>query len=254
MRKYLLLTVMGVLIVVSLSSCSANRAVTVDEGFWDDKGAAVGIVLCSLPEPEVTVKIGSTTVSRKERTYMMSRRYQQNLDHEPAIRRDQRELWHYLNTHEVKDWWASADVFAQRLEARGYRVVRIEEQIDLKQVPEYVPGTSGYAVKDYRKIPGVQDLDLLMVLNVQRYGAYCYYLDTYNIYTDVNVELSGEMVDLGTNRLLWRSPFRPGRVKRASSCRCAAPGSYHLMADELGSALGRAVLGVADDFFSGASR
>ena len=109
-------------------------------------------------------------------------------------------------------------------------------------------------MKDYRRIPGVEALDLLVILNVQRYGVYCYYLDSHNIFTDVNVELAGEMVDLKTNRLLWRSPFRPGRVKRASSCRCTDPGRYPVMADELGSALVEAAAGVADDFFSGASR
>jgi hypothetical protein len=254
MKRYLIFVLFGLLGTAILNACAANRGVTVDAGFWDDKGAAVGIVLAFLPEPGVTVKIGSTTISRKERTLIMSRRYQQDFDQEPMILRDQRDLWHYLNSHEVEELSTIVDVMAERLEVQGYRLVRIKEQIDLKQVPDYVPETSGYAVKDYRKTPGVQGLDLLVILNVQRYGVYCYYLDSHNIYTDVNVELAGEMVDLKTNRLIWRSPFRDGRIKRTVSCKCEDPGSYPLIIEELGSALGEAAANVADDFFSSAPK
>jgi hypothetical protein len=254
MKRYLLFVLPGLLVTAILISCAANKGVPVDQQFWDDRGAAVGIARSSLPDPEVTIKLGSTTISRKERTYTMSRRYQQDFDQEPMFLRDQRDLWHYLNAQEGKQWSKIVDVMAQRLEAHGYRTVRIEEQIDLKQMPEYVPGESGYAGKDYRKIPGVQGLDLLVILNVQGYGVYCYYLDSHNIYTDVNVELAGWMVDLKTNRLVWRSPFRPGRIKRTVSCTCDDPGSYPQVIEELGSALGEAAGNVADDFFSGAPK
>lgn len=192
-------------------------------------------------------------MSKRDQTHTMARRYQQDFDQEPAILKDQRELWLYLNSHEVV-LSSLADVMATRLEAHGYRPVRIEGQVDLEQLRDYTPETSGYADKDYRNIPGVQGLDLLIILNVQRYGTYCYYVDYLNIYTDVIVELAGEMVDLKTNRLLWRSPFMPGRLKRTVSCMCEDPGTYPRILEELESALGEATSRIVDDFFSSAPK
>jgi hypothetical protein len=254
MKGCLLFVLIAILSTIILSACAANKGITVDESFWNDRRTAIGIVFASLPEPEVTVKIGSTTMSRKERTLVMSRRYQQDFNREPMILRDQRDLWHYLDSHEVDEMTSIVDVLAERLEAQGFRPVRIKQQIDLEQVPDYVPETSGYGVRDFRKTSGVQGLDLLIILHVQRYGVYCYYLDYHNIYTDVNIELAGEMVDLKTNRLKWRSPFRPGWIKRTVPCKCEDPNSYPLIIEEIGGALVEAAGNVADDFFSSAPK
>ena len=254
MKRYLLFMLLGTLGIGILSACAADRGLMVDEPFWENRGARVGLVLASLPDPEVTVKTWSTTMSKRDVTHTMSRRYQQDFDKEPSVLRDQRELWHYLNSHEVAGLSSLVDVMAARLESQGYLPVRIKEQIDLEQLRDYTPETSGYADKDYRNIPGMQGLDLLVILNVQKYGAYCYYVDYLNTYTDVNVELAGEMVDLKTNRLMWRSPFMPGRIKRTVPCMCEDPGTYPQILEELGSAMSEAAARIADDFFSSAPK
>ncbi len=254
MKRYLIFILFGVLGTGILGACAANRGLTVDERFWEDKGAKVGIVLASLPDPDVTIKTWSTTMSKRDQTHTMSRRYQQDFDKEPAILKDQRELWHYLNSHEVAGLSSATDIMGIRLEAHGYRPVRIEGQVDPEQLRDYTPETSGYADKDYRDIPGVRGLDLLIILNVKKYGSYCYYVDGLNIYTDVIVELAGEMVDLRTNRLMWRSPFMPGRLKRTVSCMCEDAGTYPQILEELGGALDESAARIADDFFSSAPK
>ena len=254
MKRNLLLTGLGILIVISINACAANKAAPLDAGFWDDTQPVVGVALASPPKPEVTVKISSTTPFTRQKTLIMSRGYDQNFDEEPYILKDQRDLWHYLNSHEVKEMVKLKDIFTRGLTSRGFRVVAIDENIGLKELPRYTPPASGHAGKDYRGIPQADGLDLLIVLNVKRYGTYCGYLDDHNIYSDMLATLTGEMIDLKTNRILWRFTYRTGRETGSSSSRCDDPGTYPYILEELGTALVEAAGNVADDFFSGAPK
>jgi len=236
-----------------MGACAVNKAIPLDKGFWDDKLPVVGVAIASLPEPEVTVKIFSTTPFGRPKTLIMSSRYDQDFDEEPYILRDQRHLWHYLNSHEMKEVTELKDIFTQGLASRGFRVVTIDEKIDLKGIPRYTPSESGHARRDYRGIYRVQGLDLLIVLNVMRYGTYCGYLDGHNIFTDVTATITGEMVDLKTNRILWRSKYMAGRQQGSASTRCDDPGTYSQIIKDLGSAFVESAVNVSNDFFSGSS-
>ena len=253
MKRYFLFLLLGLLGSLTLNACAANKAAPLDAGFWNDRQPVVGVALASLPEPDVTVKISSTTPFTRQKTLIMSHRYGQDFDEEPYILKDQRDLWNYLNSYEVKSLTGLKDIFTRGLTSRGFCIVTIDEDIDLKGLPRYTPPSSGHARKAYRGIPQADGLDLLIVLNVKRDGTCCGYLDDHNIYSDVTATLSGEMIDLRTNRLLWRSTYRTGRVTGSSSSRCDDPDTYPRIRGELGSALVEAAGEVANDFFSGAS-
>lgn len=74
------------------------------------------------------------------------------------------------------------------------------------------------------------------------------------IFTDVMATLTGEMVEIRTNRILWRFTYRTGREAGSSLSRCDDQGAYPQIIEDLGSALAEAATNVADDFFSGASK
>lgn len=244
--------VLSIVMLFSMGACAVNKSVPLDQGFWDDNKPVVGVVLVSVPDPEVTVKISSTTPFGRQKTMVMSRRYDQDFDEEPSVLRDQRRLWHYLNSHEIKAFAGLKDIFAQGLDARGFRVVAIDEYIDLNLLPRFTPPASTHARKDYRGMSQAKGLDLLIVLNVQKYGTYCGYLDQRNISTGVTAAITGEMVDMRTNRLLWRRAHRAGWDCESASSGCDEPETYPQILKELGNALSEAAAGAADDFFSGA--
>lgn len=256
MKRVLHLLFLGMM-AAGMSGCASNREVSLHKDFWNNTGSVVGVVLASMPDPEVTVSISSSSPFGRQKTLIMSSRYNQDFDAMPYILKDQRKLWHYLKTHNVKGVSGIRsgirEIFIQGLASRGFRALSIDEDVNLKRLPRYTSPASGYAGKDYRGICRAKGVDFLVILDVNKYGVYCGYVDDRNIYTHVRASLTGEMVDMKTNRLLWRSTYRVSRDRGDSLLRCDRQETYQQIPVELGGAVTDAAVHLADDFFSGAS-
>ncbi len=246
--------VLCLFVLAAQGACTIHKPVPLDEGFWHDTQPVVGVVLAAVPDPEVSVKIFSTTPFARSRTLIMSHRYDQDFDAEPSILTDQRRLWHYLSSHETGALAGLKDVFTQGLASRGFHAAEVEGSLDEDLLPRYTPPSSGYARNDYRALVQAGEFDLLIVLHIRKYGSYCGYLDQRNISTGIMAAVEAMMVDTATNRILWQNAHRISRQCRNASSGCDAPGTYGEILRELDSVLAQAAQILADDLFSGAPK
>ncbi|HNU75176.1 MAG TPA: hypothetical protein PKM95_10030, partial [Deltaproteobacteria bacterium] len=81
-------------------------------------------------------------------------------------------------------------------------------------------------------------------------GMHCHYIDYYHQgFTDAAARLQGQMIDLRTNRLLWRSP--EVGVRNSVPCKCNEPGDYPCIKASLHQAALEASSGLLEDLLGG---
>ena len=150
----------------------------------------------------------------------------------------------------MHDLSQARDLFVERLSAQGFSAVAIPESIDLEDLPDYKPETNGYAQKDFRGVLKGRGLDRLIVLQVRWNGVYCHYTGRTNDLTEAAVTPRGEMIDLATNRLLWRTSDKDGTIRKTIECSCESPADTACILEELNALFDDAAALLADDFFA----
>ncbi len=252
MRTWRRSAFLAVLCLWLLQGCASNTAMPVADEFWQNGRPALGVAITTVPRPEVRLRriySGEVRVPR-----MLLRPHDEDRDAEDTtmIEADQRRLERFLRESDLQGLTAARDLFVQRLSDAGFPVVAILQDIDPGQVPNYTPKSNGYALEDYRGIMQAKGLERLIVLQVRWNGVYCHYMRRSNNLTEAAVTVRGEMVDLTTNRLLWRSSTEVGTIRKAVACSCDRPSDKACVLEELNRLFEDAAATLADDFFANA--
>ena len=246
-------TRIAVLVILSLwflQGCASNKAMPVADEFWQDRGPAVGVAITTVPKPQVRLRTIYSSGAMVPRILLGPD--DGDLDNEELIitQADQLQLERFLGESNIQGLSAARALFVQRLLAAGFPAVAIPENIDLEQVPDYMPESNGYAQKDYRGFLSARGLDRLIVLQVRWDGVYCHYTGRINNLTEAAVTLRGEMIDLTTNKLLWHSSDEQGTIRKSIECSCERPADTACILEELNGLFDDAAAVLADDFFA----
>lgn len=211
-----------------LSSCASRRPVALPPEIRETRGLTIGVALGRVCGPEMMIEglpaggMGpagsySDIFGRSDERYWGGRH--------PIVLSDRRKLEGYLQRDGAGIFREIQGRIAQELSSEGFKAVLIENRVDRGELPLFKAPGGGYAEQDYRGFARGEDLDALLVVDCRRYGVYCHYTGYYHQdFTDAAAVLRGEMVDSGSNRVLWQSGEI--RVRNPVPCRCNEPGDY----------------------------
>lgn len=229
-----------------LCSCASREPVPLPAEVRETKGLAVGVAFGRICQPEMQIEglpvrgmgpqdSSPNVFGRRDERYWGSRH--------PILLSDKRRLEGYLQAGEADVFREIEERLAKELSVRGWNAVVLRAGVNEAGLPRFEGSGNGYAERDYRGAAPGAGLDALMVIDCRWYGVYCHYTGYYHQdFTDAAARFEGRMIDLGTNRLLWRS--KEIRVRNPVPCRCNEPEDFacidtalHAAAYEAASAL-----------------
>lgn len=186
-RTWAALTLLACL---TLTGCAHNQPpVPLDHQFWDAKEPTIGVAINVVPEPVLAL-----TGNQGILDYAINRGVNSKLS-------DNVEKW------QVRDLNTLPDALVAKLQAKGYKVKRINEPLDLKVYKE-TDFREGYMARDLTPLKVTYGVDRLLLVNVFTTGATrSYYSIVPTSVPMAQVGGQGLVVDLADNKLLWFKPF-----------------------------------------------
>lgn len=179
------LTLGAAALTIFLGGCATAPQIGLKQEFWQQKEAGIGIVLQQVPQMD-----------------MFSAGNQGILD--IAISRGVNgAIIDKLRASDVPRLKQIPANIEKQLVNRGFNVKVLENSIDMDKLPDFKGDTSTHAKKDFRSLkqPGVDRLMVVTVRNVGIQRGYYGFIPLGAPTTIVNI--SGFLVDLNTNALLW---------------------------------------------------
>lgn len=183
---------LGILLLASLlTGCvTAQKPVSLAPTFWENKEQSIGVAVTKSVPPDA---------------YMTGS--QGLLDY--AINRgNAKDLIAYLSKMELPKLSTLPDTFLNQLQARGFKVKKIDEPIDtskLAKASAKSTETKQFSEFDFSKYKE-NNIDKLLLINVKRVGT------TRNYYgfmptnpPQAELAITGQLIDLNTHELLWNT-------------------------------------------------
>ena len=247
MKRHVILVF--VVILIFTSGCASMRAVPLERSFWQDKGKRVGIAMALLPKPELDVQVTTTAM-------ILGRSFLQTDDHQfgdyAVIMHETDGLRKAFDNIEAECFDNVRRLFIQELGTQGFDAFRVDQPVDVQTLPRFNGGSDAlHACRDYRDVGTSAGADYLIVFDIRRYGAVCRYIDLNNYGVDVFVEPAAEMIDVSSNRVVWRTGAGYGSLSRLVDASCDRPDHIPIILDSLHDALDVAGQDLVKDFFSG---
>lgn len=186
-RTWAALTLLACL---TLTGCAhVQPPVPLDQQFWDAKEPTIGVAITVVPPPVLAL-----TGNQGVLDYAINKGVNSKLS-------DNVEKW------QVRDLNTLPDVIVAKLEAKGYKVKRINEPVNLQSYKE-TSFREGYTVRDLTPLKATYGVDRLLLVNVFATGATrSYYGFVPTSVPMAQVTGQGMVVDLADNKLLWFKPF-----------------------------------------------
>lgn len=175
------------------SGCATIKpSVPFSQDFWNEKDKTVAIVVEQLPEPDYLTQ------------------GQQGLLDLAINEGANSTLNDYLHELDISEFQGIADEFRTLFESQGLSVVTQEVDAKLPDLRGFNGGggTNPFADYDYRPLKSKFQADRLLLIKVLRAGVvrpYYGFIPTGEPLANFVVE--GRVIDLETNRLLWRVHF-----------------------------------------------
>lgn len=184
------LAVVTLLACLTLTGCAhVQPPVALDQQFWNAKEPTIGVAITVVPQPVLALTGNQGLLDLAINTGVNSK------------------LSGNVEKWQVRDLNTLPDVIVAKLQAKGYKVKRINEPVDLKVYKE-VSFREGYTVRDFTPIKATYGVDRLLLVNVQVTGATrSYYSVVPTSVPMAQVGGQGMLVDLSDNKLLWFKPF-----------------------------------------------
>ncbi len=156
---------------------------------------------------------------------------------------------HYLQSIRLDSIRLLPKEFVKRLRAKNIKTKLYSKEINVARLPNASEFYPGYATKDYRPLARKLGQHNLLIISVNEIGAERLYYGLIPMEEPNAVcELTGQIIDLDTNQILWRYTakyFIPIKGKWNQ------PPNYLNFAKALKSAITNAKQDLLDDFFSG---
>jgi len=242
----------SVIVALIISGCAGQGHIPVDSAFWSSVDTRVGVALARFPGPEVVVSAADTSMVFGGSAILSGPGLEY---HEHPMRLyETRTLRDASREFRAQGLYKIRSLFVQGLATRGLGAFPVGQDIDLETLERFTGHGSGdeYAGRDYRNLGRSMHADHLIVVCLERYGAICRYIGLENYQVEVFAQVSAEMVETATNRLVWRTGYRDGPYTALVEASCARPDHVPLILEALDALLGDVAVEVTADFFSSA--
>lgn len=188
MKKMLATVAMVGAVLLTAGCANVTPQVAVSSKFWENRQGTVGVVQTKLPTPgafqEGAQGLLDVAINQGMASEMNKQIQAANLDRANAI----------------------SDNFVKRLSDRGFTVKKLDTALDDSKLPDFKKegsATGVFAKKDYRGLKS-EGVERLLVVNVKRVGTVRPYYGFIPLGGPSAVfDVSGQLIDLNTNELLW---------------------------------------------------
>jgi hypothetical protein len=201
-------------LLIILTGCASLRSVQLNQSFWQDKGKRVGVALDVLPPAEVLMDIsGGLGQATDSSSIPIESPDAMNY---PVQFHNTMPLYYASRELDGKAFEVIQDLLIQGLKDRGFDAFKVEDHIDVKQLPRFTRGNGNgiHESIDYREISRSAGADYLILMDLRHYGTICRYLGLNILEVDVYADIRGEMIEAATNRVLWRTGISDGYLTR----------------------------------------
>ena len=173
-----------------LSACTPAR-IAVNPTLWQQKTARVGVAVVKYPEP-AAYKIGAQGLL--------------DIAINAALAAD---LKAHLLTLKPDGFDTTRANFSSELQRRGLQARVVDTPIDLEKYEEFEKpdgATGDYFDKDLKPLAGKETIDFLVLLSVNGFGTIRSYYGFIPLGAPQGYcRVSGRMIDLHSNQLMWRT-------------------------------------------------
>lgn len=184
-RRYLVALVLGASV---LAGCATvQKPIPATRALFDNKERVVAVAIEKMPEPG-QVMLGNqglldVVINRANAKAIVDRLQKQDFTMVSGL----------------------PEAFRKGLESRQIPVVMIAEPIDTETIPKFTEGSGeGMAVRDYRPLAKKYKADKLLLVTARSLGTVrSYYAFMPQGAPEGYVALTGQLIDLSTNRLEW---------------------------------------------------
>jgi hypothetical protein len=221
-----------------IAACATPPASTIvlPSSFWQEKAGKIGVVMVELPKGAVHM-VGP----------------QDALDRAIANAADA-PLRSYLERVRPGEFQQITEAFSARLRAQGYTVSVVAEPMELGQYDRLrAKDAAKLADRDVTQILGKYGVDRLLLLSVDRFGAFRdYFVFVPTAAPLAMFQVRGELIDLTNNQILWRASTAQKQNLVAIEGNWDQPPDYPNLTQAIRRAEHDAVVYLQNAFFSGA--
>ena len=182
------------LVLALLQGCATVQPnVALDSGFWNEKDKTVAVVVAKLPPADymTTGQQGLLDVAINEGANSALNDHLQNLD--------------------ISEFKAIGEYFTSILKDKGLNVTGLHVDFEVPELRQFHGKKDGGTVfghRDYRMLKQRVDADQVLLIEVSRAGVVRPYYGFFPTGEPLaNFVTEGRLVDLETNRILWRAHF-----------------------------------------------
>ena len=242
-----------ILLVSLVAGCASMRAIPLDQSFWQEKAKRVGVVLTLPPPAEVHLVSSLAPMVRGGYPMMIvgGMRDTEYID-VPLLMAESRSLREASQGLDAREFAVVQTLFVQGLKDKGFFAFALEQRIDEGSLQPFRdgPGDAVYACRDYRELGRAAGVDYLIVAGLKRYGTTCRYVGMDDYAVEVYAGVRAQMIEVATNRVLWRTGAFDTSFNRTVNASCWRPDHTHVILDALKALLKEAATETAGRFFS----
>jgi hypothetical protein len=170
----------------------------------------------------------------------------------PLLMAESRPLREASGRLDAREFASVQSLFVQGLKERGFSAFALEQSVDEGGLERFRngPGDAVYASRDYRDLGRAAGADYLIVAGIERYGTTCrsFGMDDYEV--EVYADVRAQMIEVATNRVVWRTGPLGGHFVRIVDASCARPDQTPAILDGLRAVLADAARETAGLFFA----
>lgn len=177
------------LTLLLVAGCAAPiRNIPLESSFWQNKNLKIGIAIAKYPP-------GGAHRSGPEGLLDMAINKAASSDFDT-----------FLRTLTPQEFSAFPDRLAERLQTMGFSTTRIPANLDLEHFPK---AKDGLLSNDFRQLATTYDIDMLLLLSVEKFGTLRYYQGFISMGAPKGLfQAKGQLIDLKGNELRWQATMR----------------------------------------------
>ncbi|HVN72149.1 MAG TPA: hypothetical protein VMU10_09025 [Desulfomonilia bacterium] len=249
-RKLLVISLS--LMVILLGGCASLKPIPLDRQFWQKhEGDRVGVVLFPYPPAETIVNVSDTGPYTRVSQYIYGGTLQSpDMDSAPRFTEEMR-IQQAAQQLDVREFSRLQGLFVKGLNERGFNAFKVGQPGNTKAIPTFkgVQDKDTYESRDFRAFGKAQGADYLVLIELTSYGPACNYIDLNSYSAEVRAHARAELLDVSTNRILWRTGWSQGEFQKTVNASCSVPEQIPVIMDAQKRLLDDAADALSRDFF-----